>query len=272
MENLSTENFNKLKKAIILSDRIVDIGQSALEKFPENDYAIKYFMAINYLERFVTTLRSVNILLRQYEKNTSVETSIGLIIRASLLDFMNVLYLSTYHPDRKEFNKKIEILVSDQIDKTFKYLKLIRSINEISQDDYIRALEEFCTQFPTLFDNSTIDHNKPERKLKHKNKLLSATILFNRIRGHEKTREFSSAYYYYLYYSKYEHFGIITHFLQRKGFNHDVTMIIVSLSLVIRGLIKNFEFLDILPDKLENEQQQILDLLNEFDKLNPFRN
>src|ERR1035437_9287283 len=106
MDKLSNENESKLSIAIPLIDKVVNVGMDALEKFPTAEYKIEVFVFINYLERFVYNLDSINILLKNYQKKFYVETSIGIILRANLLDFMAITYLSSYQADIKSENDK----------------------------------------------------------------------------------------------------------------------------------------------------------------------
>lgn len=275
MNKLSNENEEKLKNAILLLDKMIATGNSALNKFPTDQYELIVFTFINYLERFVFNLDSIKILLQHYKIKPNVETAIGLIIRASLLDFMTIAYLSSYQADIKskddkegeeKFNKQFDGLISDQIFNTIKYLKLTRDIGLITQSDYKTALENSWHNYSFVFTDTTIDYEKPEKKLisrEHK----SPKELFTRIHNHPLTNKFSIVYDLYTYYSKYEHFGIMTHFIQRQGLDNDFTTMITAMKYMVRGIGASFAFLSYPTDKLVVEREQILKLQDEFDLL-----
>lgn len=275
MDKFSAENEQKLKDAILLIDKLVAIGNSALSKFPTGQYELIVFTFINYLERFVFNLDSINLLLRNYKLKPNVETAIGLIIRASLLDFMTITYLSTYQADiksesdkegKEKFNKQFDGLISDQIYNTIKYLKLTRDTGLITQADYKMAIENSWLTYNFVFTDTIVDYENPEKKLisrEHK----SPKELFTRIHNHQLTKKFSIVYDLYTYYSKYEHFGIMTHFIQRQGLDNDFTTMITAMKYMVRGIGASFAFLSYPTNKLMDERAQILKLQDEFDQL-----
>jgi hypothetical protein len=275
MDKLTLENEAKLLEAIGFIDKIVAVGKSALEKFPTGDYDLLVFTFINYLERFTHNLEAVNILLREYKDKPNIETSIGLTIRASLLDFMTITYLSTYQADilskddkenEAKFNKQFDGLMTDQIHNTIKYLKLTRDVGLITKDDYKVAIENSWHTYSFLFTDKIVDYENPESKLiskEHK----SPKQYFTRIHNHPLTKKFSMVYDLYTYYSKYEHFGIMTHFMQRQGVNNDFDMIIASMKYMTRGIGASFSYLSYPVDKLKIEKEAMDELQNNFDKL-----
>jgi len=275
MDKLTLETEAKLLEAIGYIDKVVAVGKSALEKFPTGDYDLLVFTFINYLERFTHNLEAVNILLREYKDKPNIETSIGLTIRASLLDFMTITYLSTYQADilskddkenEAKFNKQFDGLMTDQIHNTIKYLKLTRDVGLITKYEYNVAIENSWHTYGFLFTDKTVNYENPESKLiskEHK----SPKQYFTRIHNHPLTKKFSMVYDLYTYYSKYEHFGIMTHFMQRQGLNKDFEMMIASMKYMIRGIGASFSYLSHPGDKLKIEKEAMDELQNNFDKL-----
>jgi hypothetical protein len=275
MDKLTLLNQAKLLEAKGYIDKIVAVAKSALEKFPTGDYDLLVFTFINYLERFTHNLEAVNILLREYKDNPNIETSIGLTIRASLLDFMTITYLSTYQVDilskddkenEEKFNKQFDGLMTDQIHNTIKYLKLTRDVGLITNDEYKVAIKNTWETYSFLFIDKTVDYENPESKLisrEHK----SPKQYFTRIHNHPLTKKFSMVYDLYTYYSKYEHFGIMTHFMQRQGVNNDFEMMLSSMKYMTRGIGVSFSYLSYPVDKLKIEKEAMDELQNNFDLL-----
>lgn len=275
MDELSKENIEKLSKAIKLIDKMVLVGKSALEKYPTDDYGLIVFAFINYLERFTHNLEAINILLREYKNKPNIETSIGLTIRASLLDFIVITYLSTYQADivskddkenEAKFNKQFDGLMAEQVHYTLKYLKLAKDVGQIKNDEYKIAIENTCFTYSFLFKNKTIDYQNPEKNLIN-TELKSVKDYFKRIHNHPLTKKFSIVYDLYTYYSKYEHFGIMTHFIQRQGLNNDFDTMIASMKYMTRGIGASFAFLSYPIDKLKSEKEEMDKLQNDFDTL-----
>ena len=271
-EKLTTESEQRLLTAITLTQQTVKVGVSALNKFPTADYEMLVFTFINYLERFTYSLESIEILLSNFKKKPNVETGIGLIIRASLLDFMTINYLSTYqaeitdeNPDaQEEFDKQFDALVSDQMHNTIKYLELMKEHRQINQQEFEQTIQNLNHTYSFLFTG--LDLNNPISTLKTK-MFKSPKQIFTRIHTHPLTKKFSMVYDLYTYYSKYEHFGIMTHFMQRQNINQDLDRIIWSISYIIRGLGATFAYLSYPLDKLQGEKEALGKLQIEFDKL-----
>lgn len=275
MDTLSPENEAKLLKATELIDQIILIGKSALEKFPTDNYDLIVFAFINYLDRFTHNFEAINILLKEYKMKPNIETSIGLTIRASLLDFLVITYLSTYQADitsrndkenEAKFKKKFDGLMAEQIHYTFKYLKLAKEIGQIKNEEYAEAVTNTCYTYRFLFKNSTIDFKNPEKNLINTD-LRSVKDYFKRIHNHPLTKKFSIVYDLYTYYSKYEHFGIMTHFIQRQGVDNDFETMIASMKYMTRGIGSSFAYLSYPIEKLKDEIELLGKLQDEFDKL-----
>ena len=274
MEPLSREYELKLKKAQELLVKIVKVGETALPKFKEDHYDLEVFAFINYLERFTYNLKSINILLGHYKDVPHVETSIGLIMRASLLDYMTTAYLSTYMADAKpddapsqeKFKKEFDSMIADQVRHTISYAKLALSIGHIKKPDYKKVIEGLFHSYHFVFADTAIEYDTPEKKLISSH-TISPTALYKRIHSHPLTNKYAGVYDLYIYYSKYEHFGIMTHFLQRRGEDLNLDTILAGIKYMIRGMGGSFVFLSYPKDLLEMESEALHLLQDDFDTL-----
>lgn len=275
MNYLSAKNQNKLVRVVKLLDLIVKTGKDAINKFTEESYKIEIFVYLNYLERFTYGLESINLLLIHYPKNPNVETSIGLIIRTSLLDFMTVTYLVSYQADIKseidteggeKYDKQFNAFLSDQMYNTIMYLKLVRDMFVITQNDYKEAITNLQLTYKSLFTDEHVDLINPENKLISK-KFASPKELFKRIHNSPLTQKFSKIYDLYTYYSKYEHFGLMTHYMQRRGEDNNFETIIDSLKYLIKGIGFSFAYLSHPNDVLKNEKDKLQEYEDLFNKI-----
>lgn len=271
-ETLTKESEYRVQSAIALTQQTIKVGVTALKKFPTAEYELLVFTFINYLDRFTYSLESIEILLSNFKKKPNVETSIGLIIRASLLDFMTVTFISSYQADitpdnpngQEDFDKQFDALVSDQMHNTIKYLLHMRENNLIKQDEFELTIKNLNHTYNFLFNElNLID---PVSSLKTK-MFKSPKQIFTRIYNHPATKKFAMVYDLYTYYSKYEHFGIMTHFMQRQSINQDLDRIIWSTSYIIRGLGMSLAYLNYPSDMLVDEMEKLNKLTLEFDKL-----
>ncbi|MBK9801301.1 MAG: hypothetical protein IPP56_16795 [Bacteroidetes bacterium] len=272
MKSLSAANELRLERVIQHLDKIVLCGNSALKEFPSGHYSLLEFSYINFLGRFTFNFDSINILLRHYKERPNIETSIGLIIRSSLLDFMIVTYLATYHADNNSkegednFDKQFDGFMADHIHNTIKYLKVSRNTGLISESIYKQAIENSWHTYHFLFTDTLIDYENPESKLISK-EFKSPKHLFMRIHSHPLTKRFSKVYDFYTYYGKYEHFGIMTHYMQRQGINKDFNTMIGSLKYMVIGLQTTLTLLSAYTGKLTEERKLLIQLQNEFQLL-----
>lgn len=267
MDKISIENEKKLLDTINLIEQIAAIGKSALNKFHTNSYDLIVFARINYLERFTHNFEAINILLREYKDKPNIETSIGLTIRASLLDFITIAYLDTYIMDgnQAKVDEVFEGLIADQMHNTIKYLKLSRDTGLITNEDYKKAIENCWYTYNFFFIDKIVDYDNPEKKL-ISSKLKSPTQYFKRIQNHSGTKPFSKAYDLYTYYSKYEHFGILTHFMQRQGINNNFETMMEAMRYMILGIGACFTFLNETKN-LIIEKQRLEILKKDFNNL-----
>jgi hypothetical protein len=269
---LTTESEKRLHTTITLTQRAVKIGISALNKFPTAEYEMLVFTFINYLERFTYSLESIEILLANFKRKPNVETAIGLIIRASLLDFITITYLSSYNGDIKpgntkaqqEFDKEFDSLVSDQIHNTIKYLELMKKQKQVSKEDFELTIQNLYHTYNFLFNG--LDLSNPSSTLKTES-FKSTKKMFIRINNHPLTKKMSMVYDLYIYYSKYEHFGIMTHFMQRENINQDLDRIVWSVRYIVRGMGATLAYLNYPVDKLKIEKDELAKLQVEFDIL-----
>ncbi|GAL86059.1 hypothetical protein MYP_3288 [Sporocytophaga myxococcoides] len=272
MEKLSKENEEKLKQSIELLSQINKIGVSSLSKFPNDHYELSVFTYICYLERFVFGLESIKILLIHYRSNPKVETSIGLITRTGLLDFMTIAFLNTYYSDiksqddiegEKKYNDQINCLASDQIQNSLKYLNTAIENGILTKEHYKKGVIKLHSDYNFLFNNQELDFDEPWKNLIDKN-FITPKQLFTRINSHKLTKKYSKVYDLYTYYSKYEHFGIMTHFLQGRGMDIDLGNIIASLKYLILGIGIIYCHLNYPEKKLQKDVEEFSILQNNF--------
>ena len=244
MFQLSESNLEKLKIARELLNEIIYVGEEALIKL--NHVEVNHNLQIFHgcLGRFVHNLDSVHILLEHYPANRNVETAIGLAIRASLLDFMTIAYLFTYSADatkdnpeaHNKYETEIQTLIGDHLYNFIPYIKLMRDKNFINQGVYKTIIKNMWVHFPHAFNTNEIDYERPEQKLLIIKKFKSPKELFLRMSNHPLTKDLAGIYDLYSYYSKYEHFGVLTNFFRNQGINRNFINIITSTDYMVRGM------------------------------------
>jgi hypothetical protein len=194
--------------------------------------SLQFFM-INYIERIIYSLDTVRHLIPVYKKSPHYETSIGLILRTSLLDFLTITYLTTVEFNgNRNLQDELNGLIGDQVSKTIHFLKTVRQTKCITEEEFSVATRGLFDTYSFLFS---------EYDLENFNKKMTCTSvspakMFKDICDNENTRKYMVAYDCYNYYSKYEHFGIQTHDIQRRGDNEDIKQMLVAITYCFYGI------------------------------------
>ncbi len=72
-----------------------------------------------------------------------------------------------------------------------------------------------------------------------KGKKFSITDVFNRIHQDKRLKHLPEAYDYYTFYSKYDHFGILTNSMQSMSISEEFSRIRLSYDYIYKGLISS---------------------------------
>lgn len=226
---------------------------------------------VNFFLRFIYCLESVNSLLIDFEnKYSSKEHSISLILRASLLDYLNILYLKSYMPDKNgTFNTsqsmytfEFKNYLSSQIIKIFDFYKVENRYGILTAENKRRYIDLIRDENMSLFNDGDVDYNNPSKSLiVDKAKLSIGDIRFRLDQVKNVTSEnYIEVLHLYELYSKYEHFGIISMKFRNLEINHIFKNILRSLFHLIDGLAFCLEIVKI-DQNIENLSKLIR---NEF--------
>ena len=170
------------------------------------------FFSILILDRLNLSCIGLIPLVSELEKNKGLEYSCSLILRAILLDSL-ILY------------NAIEILQKESIDDSQTLVELENYCDRMLHEGVIRCVSHFkqlripppilkvmyselVKEYPYLFEPYNNDGNPPIPVLKM-DTVESNGKLFNNLFDSQEMNLFSSLYDAYLFYSKYDHFGVM---------------------------------------------------------------
>jgi hypothetical protein len=184
------------------------------------------FFCIGLLERLSNSSIALKTLLEKINSNTSLEYACGIILRSTLLDALIVLNLygilieneeSVLPDEEKEKIVKdfCDTILSDGLENTMTYIKTARDFNIISQQQLEDTFKNFVANRQHFFEPYSNDGSQPVVKIK---KYYSPKELFKRIANNPKLKELSKIYDSYLYFSKYDHFGILYYETSRQKY------------------------------------------------------
>lgn len=270
--HLTVENQARLKSIIEINDKAFKIALKAYRRFPNGDYDLNTFCWLNFLERSTFNLEAVNVLIGQYQTKPSMEHSIGLLVRSSLLDFIINVYLASYYIDKNDshlFTERLNGVLCDHLHNTFSNLEMVKNEGVLTQEQFNNSIDRLKMEFSYLFKESPIDYANPGRNLViGRDKIDSVKGMYKRINAQIDTKKFGRAYDLYQYYSKYEHFGIMTHYFQKRGEDTNFKNMLWALHTMLVGMEHNLVFLNG-QNTVADELKRMQELKSEFASLIP---
>lgn len=172
---------------------------------------------LGIIERLCHSTKTLKTLFEKIETEPSHEYSIGIIVRALLLDTLTGMNLFKIHcdseanKDTEEVNDKksslfCEINLSDGLSKTLSYLSNAKKYGFIDKEQLKESYKNTVASKSYFFEPYLNDGTIPV--LKHK-KYFSPQKLFEILASDANMKKTASIYDAYLYFSKYDHFGIM---------------------------------------------------------------
>lgn len=178
---------------------------------------IVQLFCLGMLRRIHNTTTANRILYKQFEKNPSLDFSIGISFRALILDYlvsMSVLNeINEWEAEQKNdqeiddaMKEVCEIFLSDGIRQTLSYIQDAEKLGFTTSKQTVETFKIMGEVYKPFLDNYPGDGTKP--LLKHNNQ-KTAKQLFEILAKTKELKKASTLYDSYAYLSKYDHFGII---------------------------------------------------------------
>jgi hypothetical protein len=220
------------------------------------ELTITQTFCLGLIERLNNSSKTIKLLIKKLNTEPSHEYSIGIIVRALLLDSlvgMNLYKIYTDSLKNKDSesitNEKVslycEINLSDGISKTLSYLDDAKKFNFIDEEQLKLAFNNIAVTKAYFLESHLNDGTKPI--LRH-NKYYSPQKLFELLASDSGTKNAARMYDAYLYFSKYDHFGItyyeiirIEKSIKDKNYLEAFEGIVFNLSFLILILKTTFE-------------------------------
>lgn len=239
-------------------DEIISILKPHLKPI-QHGLEIDFENILNELNhRTYHTLVSIKILLESGDIS-EVSQSITILLRASTLDLINIVYIYSYYIDNE--NKKVNndnykyVAIKlyskqhDKIQEDFRYeinlLDLLKEIGAIENEKYESEINSYNKSI------SQIDKNRQEitkmlraldvksdlnKEIKTNSKEQIKNLIYSK-----PLREYSNLYHFYTRFSKVDHFGAITKSIQlynSKNIIYDILWTCIKFS---EGVIYNLK-------------------------------
>jgi len=218
-------------------------------------YKLSTEFILEVLKRFNANSIAVNNLLVLLKNNFTLIHPIGLLIRSSLLDFIMLMYLNSKNNseiinDKEWIESQLKIIFCNQLEyiqKDFNNSKKINSnYNVNSSNDLL------VEKFPDFFIKGTY-------KLRFK-KAKSTIEMIEEMKNNSYTKPFVGVYERWSFYSKYEHYGVLTYDIQRVDEIIILSGIAKSIWTILIGIMNCFNMVPQINDKI-NIDSEIKDKL-----------
>ena len=199
MKLLKPEYFEHLS---FITNSSIRIGNYYGEK---NVRSIEY-ICLGYIQRLRSYSKSIKILLEKEKDFVDVEVAIGIILRAQILDQITVLMLSDKIEKKSDdINVFLARILSDGLSHTARYLEDIKHQTFVKENDYDinKALLNLESKYNEILFRCELPEIEYRFDTKQKLKPFSAK---------DEAGELiylNGMYDKYLWYSKYDHFGIL---------------------------------------------------------------
>jgi len=247
---LTDLNFNKVCRIRhILSEMETECSQ-IIRYFEGKIESVEIDVYASFFIRFANCLEATKTLLADFHKGKPYrEHSIALLLRASLLDYLTMLYLETYYIEYRNnpktecpnYKTELEKLLSSQIRRIISISELDKQGKHFNKHSFNEYIDKVYLKYNFLFEPSVkLDYNKPSNSLKYKNGNDEITNTKIRIRLDNVMRDSDINYVHvfslYDIYSKYDHFGLISMSLKNMDTNEAFENMKNSLHYVLDGI------------------------------------
>lgn len=242
MKPLTSEVKSRLYQLISLLEDLISVGRIVSDSIPINHFKEPMFIRVNLFRRYINRIEVIIPLLKKWEQNENIEDSIGLLIRACLVDVISQFYLEHIHSKVKECPSEEERtylqvprdLLADHIFSGVNYFKTLKDANVFSNDNYKSRIDDWKKLYPNFFKNEPINYDKPTKSIAA-NAFPSPSHILRKIResGLFKKHNPDQLYISYFYYSKYEHFGATTYSLQNQDMRIQFYFMMDSITYIL---------------------------------------
>lgn len=241
---ISELNENKLFQTKVYFKIILEEGFRIID---ENKSQFNIYHSL--FRRYIYCFENLNVLLQGYGNDKRYrEHAISIVLRASLLDYLTTLYLATYQAEKKlcpektiNYEIEIEKLISEQIRRIINIAENDKKNPLYFHGEIRQTVDLIKENFDYLFDEKIpIDYNKPGKSLRYKahDDIKSSTIRkrLDDVSNKLENILYEDVFYLYDLYSKLDHFGTVSMFLENIDVNLACNNILGSIFHIAEGI------------------------------------
>ncbi len=222
---------------------------------------ISYFY-LGLLERLHSAGKSLVMLIEAMDKDRSMEFSAGLVIRTLLLDFLLCLRGYDILEQEKAAGKSAEeveasvtaycnSVFGDSLIHTFSNLRNLHQAGIYTEDQMFEGFRMLAHNYSPFLEPYKEDGKPPISRFPRGPKVID---LFLSLAQQPDLKRLASNYESYVFYSKYEHFGILSYTLMRRLEHDQIQTLARSIELLAMHAFISIQTMSYFtPDQLLNE-------------------
>lgn len=241
--------------------------QQTLTYFNNKEVSEIQLFTIGLLQRLKHASTQLRFTLKNIIQFPELEFSAGIVIRALLLDTLIALNLFKLLNEGEEagFSKSqlresaksyCNKMLADGLSTTISYAELSKSVGFIDEAKLKNSYNNFAISYKDYLEAHAGDGSKPKVKLP---KAPTTKELFIKLATVNELKEISKIYDSYLYYSKYDHFGILYFDVLNTSLEKKFQQLKISIRILVGHLANLFGILERFSneDKFIEEQFKI---------------
>jgi hypothetical protein len=220
---------------------ISHIGET-MAYFHEADLTQNQLFAIGLLERLRDASFNLKLTLQNIKQTPELEYSAALTVRSILLDSLIGLSVLKHLVTAEENNatdEEIENIatensqqyLADGLNITLNYFEQAKSFGLVKEDDVKLLYNNLVKKYSFYFNEHNLDGSRPKVRFKRPPTNFE---LFKTLAENTDFNELSKIYDAYLFYSKYDHFGILFFEIVRLDINHKLKQLYNCIDIFVK--------------------------------------
>ncbi|SFP80026.1 hypothetical protein [Parafilimonas terrae] len=234
---------------------IIDATDATVKHYDKADLKRVPYFYLGLLERIKASSIGLSVLIQSLNETPESEFSAGLVVRTLILDFFMGLNGYAKHNAAKQAGKshdEIELelvefcnrIFADGLRWTINHFKSFRKEDLYNDEQLEKAYAQLTAQYPAFLERTGTDVPKTKYAPPDSN-----GGLFSALAANNELKELSRNYETYAFYSKYEHFSIMSYSLMRRPGQDQFTTLWKAIELIVLHLYLSTSMLrEYLPD------------------------
>jgi hypothetical protein len=223
-----------------------------LNYYDKKDVNSVQFFSLGLLKRFLHASKSLKLVLENIYLIPDLDFSAGLTVRAIILDMLiglNFFKLFKDNLPKKLSDEEMKELttsfcdkiLADGLENTITYLELSQTFGFVDNSKLKETYNNFSRKYDKFLNTHPGDGSKPKVKL---SRAPVTKDLFKNIASDTEMNNISRIYDLYLFYSKYDHFGVLYFDVENYPLKEKIDRIKKAIRLFINHCANLFDILE----------------------------